>query len=238
MRVVTNSNSGSADAFFIDTKGQIGIGTNNPIANLDVHGTANFSRGINLVNFTNYLGWSNTISFQDQTGNQRHLITDQFDATSSNNGHLLIIPGGYPYPGVGGGVNVVDLWGNLNVFSKVTIGTVPTIASSSSLDNNYMLYVAKGIITEKVKVALTDGGNWSDYVFDQNYTLTPLADVESYIKAHKHLPGVPSADDVCEDGIDMALMDATLLKKIEELTLYVLELKKENQEIKSQIVKK
>ena len=101
-----------------------------------------------------------------------------------------------------------------------------------------MLYVAKGIITEKVKVALTDGGNWSDYVFDQNYTLTPLADVESYIKAHKHLPGVPSADDVCEDGIDMALMDATLLKKIEELTLYVLELKKENQEIKSQIVKK
>ena len=92
-----------------------------------------------------------------------------------------------------------------------------------------------GILTERVKVALTAGGNWSDYVFDKEYKLAPLSDVEKYIKDNKHLPGVPSAEDVKCDGIDMAQMDATLLKKIEELTLYVLQLKKDNEAMKAQL---
>jgi len=50
--------------------------------------------------------------------------------------------------------------------------------------------------------------------------------VEAYIKSHKHLPGVPSADEVVEQGIDMAKMDATLLQKIEELTLHMIEMNK------------
>ena len=108
---------------------------------------------------------------------------------------------------------------------------------------SYKLYVAGGILTEQVKVALhTDNVNWSDYVFANDYKLKSLNEVEQYITANKHLPEVPSSDDVKKDGIDVAQMDATLLKKIEELTLYVIQLQKENnsnveqiQQLQSQI---
>jgi hypothetical protein len=221
--------------------GKVGIGTATPAYTIDVNGNSRFSNtmraesGIDLVNATG-TGWSNTISFKDGAGNERHLITDQFHA-GSDAGHLLIIPGGFPYPGTGGGVHQVDLWGTLSVTDKVVIGGVPTVSTTAApnLGTDYSLYVAKGVIAEKFKCALSTGTDWSDYVFDKDYKLATLSDVEAFIKENKHLPGVPSADDVVCDGIDMAKMDATLLKKIEELTLYMLELKKDNENMKAQI---
>jgi hypothetical protein len=64
--------------------------------------------------------------------------------------------------------------------------------------------------------------SWSDYVFDETYQLQPLADVESHIKATRHLPGVPSASEVAEKGVSVGEMQAILLAKIEELTLHVI----------------
>jgi len=101
----------------------------------------------------------------------------------------------------------------------------------SKLGGNYGLYVEKGILTEKVKVAIKNTSDWSDYVFAPEYKLRKLSEVESFIKAHGHLPGVPSAEQVVNEGVDMAKMDATLLQKIEELTLYVVELEKKSQQI-------
>jgi hypothetical protein len=114
-----------------------------------------------------------------------------------------------------------------------TPSSTPSIYSSSNT-GGYSLYVQGGVLAERYKCALSSTSDWSDYVFDKNYKLTPLSDVEAYIKTNKHLPGVPSAEDVHCEGIDMAQMDATLLKKIEELTLYTLELKKEIDLLKSQ----
>jgi hypothetical protein len=76
--------------------------------------------------------------------------------------------------------------------------------------------------------------SWSDYVFKDDYLLIPIKDVETFIKANKHLPGVPSEKEVTDKGINLGEMDAILLKKIEELTLYVIELKKELEEVKQQ----
>ncbi|WP_461075028.1 hypothetical protein [Spirosoma flavus] len=70
--------------------------------------------------------------------------------------------------------------------------------------------------------------DWSDKVFDDTYQLKRLSEVEQYIKTNKHLPGVPSAKEVVEKGIDVAKMDAKLLEKIEELTLYSIQLEKES----------
>lgn len=67
---------------------------------------------------------------------------------------------------------------------------------------------------------------WADYVFDDDYLLMSLSELEEYIKEHKHLPGVPSAATVAEEGIDLAEMNKILLEKIEELTLRVIELEK------------
>lgn len=104
--------------------------------------------------------------------------------------------------------------------------------------NGYKLIVQEGILTEKLKVAnSSDFLNWSDFVFDEDYSLMPLKDVESYISQHKHLPEIPSAADVHKDGIDVAAMDAKLLQKIEELTLYVIQQQKKIEALEQQVKK-
>ncbi len=75
-------------------------------------------------------------------------------------------------------------------------------------------------------MAVKTTGDWSDYVFADNYELRSLSEVATFIDKNNHLPGVPSAEEVVESGIDMAKMDATLLQKIEELTLYILQQEK------------
>jgi len=59
-----------------------------------------------------------------------------------------------------------------------------------------------------------------------NYNLMPLKELEQYIKQNKHLPNVPTQDEISKDGMDVYEMNAVLLKKVEELTLYVIELEK------------
>lgn len=77
------------------------------------------------------------------------------------------------------------------------------------------------INAKEVQVTAT---GWPDYVFEANYSLMTLHDLELFISENQHLPEIPSAEEVEERGISMADMDARLLKKIEELTLYVIEL--------------
>ena len=93
------------------------------------------------------------------------------------------------------------------------------------------------IVASRIAVA-SDPANfsaWPDYVFAQDYDLRSLEEVEAYIKAESHLPEVPSAEEVATGGFDLGNMDATLLKKVEELTLYIIEqnkkLEKQNQRI-------
>jgi hypothetical protein len=89
-----------------------------------------------------------------------------------------------------------------------------------------------GRITAK-EVVVTLGG-WSDFVFDENYQLPSLEEVERHIKEKKHLPDIPSEQEVLAGGVSLGDMQAKLLQKIEELTLYVIELKKENQRLQLQ----
>lgn len=104
------------------------------------------------------------------------------------------------------------------------------------IPDGYKLYVEDGILTEKLKVAnRTDYINWSDFVFDDGYELMPLHKLESFISKNKHLPEIPTADDVRKEGIDVASMDAKLLQKIEELTLYVIKQQKEIDALKQQM---
>ncbi len=110
---------------------------------------------------------------------------------------------------------------NIGADGKVAIGQ--PLIWPHNVPNTYKLYVQDGILTEKLKVAHITGGSWSDFVFASDYNLMPLHDVETYVKQNKHLPEVPSAEEVSADGIDMVTMDSKLLQKIEELTLYVID---------------
>lgn len=80
-------------------------------------------------------------------------------------------------------------------------------------------------------------GLWADYVFKSSYNLMTLPEVEQSIKQNGHLPRMPSANDVKTNGINVAEVQAKMLEKIEELTLYMIEMKKENEQLKHQINK-
>ncbi len=130
-------------------------------------------------------------------------------------------------------------FGNYYMFltdtGKVSIGLDPNAAGTYS--GNFKLYVADGIMTEKVKVTLRSSSDWSDYVFEDDYNLLSLEEVEAHIEKNGHLPNVPSAEEVAKEGIDVAKMDAKLLEKIEELTLYVIEQQKQIKKLTQQIEK-
>ncbi len=108
---------------------------------------------------------------------------------------------------------IVDTNGN------VRIGTLVDSA-------NFKLSV-KGEI-RAMAITVTDS-NWADYVFDPSYPLASLDEVEHYISENKHLPGVPSARQIATRGLDVGKTEKILMTKIEELTLYMLELKKQNE---------
>ena len=84
------------------------------------------------------------------------------------------------------------------------------------------LSVDGNILAKKVRVSV-NAADWPDYVFTNGYKLMGIGELERYIKQNKHLPEVPSAEEVEEKGLDLGSMDATLLKKVEELTLYLIE---------------
>lgn len=91
---------------------------------------------------------------------------------------------------------------------------------------------SKNIRTNDITV---DMNNAADYVFEDNYDLKSLNEVESYVKANKHLPGVPSAAEMAENGMSVSEMSNLLLEKVEELTLHMIELQKENQALKAKV---
>ena len=94
------------------------------------------------------------------------------------------------------------------------------------------LDVAGKIVCNEVEV--TSVGKWKDYVFDNRYKLPRLQEVEEFIAKNGHLPEIPSETEVLKNGYDLSEMDARLLQKIEELTLYVIDLKKEINQLKSE----
>lgn len=87
----------------------------------------------------------------------------------------------------------------------------------------------KSVKADNVNVMMN---NVADYVFDDNYELKSLSDVEAYVKENKHLPGIPSAKEFSENGMNVSEMSNLLLEKIEELTLHIIKLQKELDDLK------
>ncbi len=97
------------------------------------------------------------------------------------------------------------------------------------------LIVKHQIRTKDINVTPNDNNIVPDYVFEDTYDLLPLSEVDQYIKENKHLPEVPSAKDIAEGGYNLTSMDFVLLRKVEELTLYLLEMKEENAALKKEV---
>lgn len=117
-----------------------------------------------------------------------------------------------------------------SVNGNVGIGTVTP--------GSFRLAVAGKIAaSEEVRVFIAGTTVFPDYVFDPSYELPKLEETEKYIKENRHLPEVPTAADVEKNGMSLNDMNIILLKKVEELTLYMIEMKKENELLKSRLDK-
>ena len=99
--------------------------------------------------------------------------------------------------------------------------------------DDYAVAVNGGLICTRVTVRAYD--NWPDFVFAPGHTMMSLAEIERYVNENRHLPGIPSSEEMSEKGLDVAEMDAALLQKIEELTLYIIEQQKQMDEQQKQI---
>ena len=106
------------------------------------------------------------------------------------------------------------------------------IGSINTSDANYKLFVESGIRTRKVKI---DMDTWPDYVFASEYQLMSFDEVEQYIQQHKYLPDVPSADEVAKNGLELGESQAALLRKVEELTLYLIEQNRPIEQLKQEV---
>ena len=82
---------------------------------------------------------------------------------------------------------------------------------------------------KELRVTLTD---WPDYVFGEGYRLAPLTEVEDYISENGHLPQMPSALEIENDGADLGEINRILVQKVEELTLYIIDLQQQIEELK------
>jgi hypothetical protein len=111
----------------------------------------------------------------------------------------------------------------------VAIGNV--ILTGANADA-YKLAVSGKVICEEVRIKLASSG-WPDYVFADGYKLRPLADVQKFIQQNRHLPGIPAAAEVDKNGLEVGDMQKRMMEKIEELTLYILDLQKQVDDLKS-----
>ena len=137
---------------------------------------------------------------------------------------------GYTISSLGGG-RLVDMYynasthnfeGNLAVNGKIECKGEFKVAEVKT-DN---------VITKDIQINMNDV---ADYVFENDYDLKDLSEVESYVNENKHLPGVPSAAEIEANGVSVSKMTNILLEKVEELTLHMIQLKKENAALKAEV---
>lgn len=192
-----------------------GINVTSPTAKLHVNAASSASAGVRLENLPTSTGTVFPLVV-DASGNvMRSSTAGAREAAESLDRHWTLTADNHLLNSNLGGI---------------MIGT-----GLSSTPEGYKLYVSDGILTERVKVAVKSTADWRDNVLQDDYKLRSVEEVETFIKANKHLPGVPSAQEMVENGNDLQKTDAILLEKVEEMMLYIIELKKENAALKNKV---
>jgi hypothetical protein len=216
----------------LNASGNVGIGTTSPTELLHVNGNARASQ-FNAANGVFNSVNSSSISLQTN-GTARVTILN-------SNGNVGIGNSSPQYNlDVSGVINAstLKIAGNDVVSSQWATASsdifynTGNVSIGTSNSQGYKLAVNGKIISEEIVVKLYT--NWPDYVFEPDYKLTPLTELQQFILENKHLPGVPAANQVSNNGIGLGELNATLLKKVEELTLYIIEQEKRITELEKQ----
>jgi hypothetical protein len=220
------------DRFTINPLGHVGIGTTNPSERLTV-----FANGTLSTN-TDAASLEANVTSAPTTNTTVGLNFNLSQGTNTPITYASIKAGEDTGTGM--------LYGSIRFLTqKYNSGSVLTehmrlssngnllVGKTSQTNTNYRVDVNGAIRTNEVVVNVTG----ADFVFDKSYELKKLEEVEKFIQDNKHLPGMESAQEMQKDGIGLGAMDMKLLQKVEELTLYIIDLKKELDKVKEQNVK-
>lgn len=222
--------------------GNVGIATLTPRSRLDIGKSVGANKGLRIgdyieINERETINNSGILSFNAIIdGNDVRKFKPVWSGSNYASGMVLAMESG--------GQSNLDFYGNvwgtdatshdlsdfthvmrLNVNGSVGIGTQNT--------NGYKLAVDGIIRAKEIKVE----ADWADFVFKEDYQLRSLSEVEDFINENKHLPEIPTEEDVKENGISVGEMNSKLLQKIEELTLYTIEQQRLIQELQCRMNK-
>lgn len=206
-----------SDLMTITKDGNVGMGTANP-------SVASFMTGTGTYNVLEIEGDNPIIRLHDNVAISPYIPADFYLYAANGTGRLI-------------SDESVAIFLDADDNSHSTTSEAFTILKDQNYWGNDAVVLFKvnssGYVGAR-GVKVTQGG-FPDYVFKEDYPLMSLHELDNYIKQNQHLPGIPTACEVEDNGLDLGEMQVTLVKKIEELTLYVIELKKENEEIKNEL---
>lgn len=226
----------SGNDIYNSNTGNVGIGTSTPKAILDMGKPLNpgqvsailarLSEGYSAGGGT-YLG---TVGYNTQPSGT---ITDVTDVKSfaiehsfygATNSSINFLRGGGT---IGGSIsfNTNDNTEKMRILYNGNVG-IGITHPQNKLDVNGTIHT---------KAVLIDLNGWADYVFKPSYLLRPLTEVKAFIDQNQHLPEVPSEQEIVKKGLNVGEMNKLLMKKVEELTLYLIENQKQINELKTEV---
>jgi hypothetical protein len=222
----------------------VDLGATYPISNLILtisSLTTSFTVDISPDNST----WTTRATYANSQGG---LTAFSFNFSSTTGRYVRFTLSAFRQPpvGVGGGLSEIEVYAltdvaanNLTVFNNanflkgITAQGNVLIGKTSQTNATYKLDVAGKVRADELVVNATG----ADFVFDNNYKLRPLTEVEKFIKANNHLPEINSAEYMKNNGVNIAELQTQLLQKVEELTLYLIEQQKQIEKLKSENLK-
>jgi len=211
------------------TTGNVGIGTTSPSHKLEINFNANNYDGISITNASS----GATAQVQNRLTNDIGSLNYTGISSSGYTGYVPLVGGQAYFGSYKAPVSIFTQYADPIIFYPNSVESMRITATGNvgiGITNPQNKLDVNGTIHSKS--VIIDLLGWPDYVFKKDYQLMPLAQVKSYIDQNQHLPEMPSDEEVEAKGLDVGEMNKLLTKKVEELTLYLIEKDKELNEQK------
>ena len=198
--------------------GNVGVGTTTPFTKFQIGNIWTFHDGTNdkIIGRNTYYNGNNNVRINAAVASRIYFGVS---------GDIVL-----QTTGTGAANSIINSWNTVVMKNDGNVGIGTTDPGNFKLRVNGKINCTEVVVTASAKGEEEE--EWPDYVFAEDYTLRSLDEVATYIEENKRLPEIPSAAEVAENGVNLLEINRLLLKKVEELTLYILQQQKEIDELK------